>query len=405
MLHNLTLAHFVRMDTIGGVERSFSQFIGYRLPDIALEHHTILTKRKIAGELQAQIIDHSKTVFSLKHAGMIPIPRAPSFLRSFHLRNKLRTMSPDAVLFWSIPKHLDAIDKWIYKGPIIYYERGASWLKEPKESAYMNRLMGKVDGIICNSNASKRVVELKWHLPSHVKVSVAPNAVRPDCFPENLQGRRGLGEKLVRLGVAGRLINQKGIALAIQALAKVRKCVQAELWIAGTGPEKQNLQSLAQELGLEKHTRFLDLVSDMREFYKNIDILICPSMRESFGLVCAEAMVFGCPVIGSRVDGLPEVISHGETGFCLDPSIPVSRYTEMGGHKEKLPTLVYDPANDTLSEPKLIDPDVIAEKVISLVNDKGLYERMSRACIELAIKKFSFERHVRDVVSCILNII
>ncbi len=406
MTRRLTLAHVVQLHTIGGVERSYCQFIGHRLPEPGAEHHTVLAGRRIASGLERSVFEHSETVFLLKAAGGIPLPRRPAFLRANHLRRRLGRIAPDALVFWSIPKYLDAVDETVFKGPVIYYERGASWLKAAKDRAAMGRLLAKADGIVCNSNAARRVLELRWRLPETIGIHVVLNAVRPDCLSGAACPRDGLdGGRAVRLGVAGRLVNLKGIPLALQVLAILRTSIDAELWIAGTGPERESLERLAGDLGIAPHVRFLGLVSDMGAFYRDIDILVCPSIREPFGLVCAEAMAFGCPVIGARVDGIPEVVSHGETGFCVDPSIPVSRYPEWGGHSGKLPEVVYDPVTDRLVPPRLIDPRSAAERVFELVADADLYRRMSRAGRDAAAARFSFDRHAREVVGAFSRIV
>lgn len=101
----------------------------------------------------------------------------------------------------------------------------------------------------------------------------------------------------------------------IRILAKVRQHVDAELWMAGDGPERSGAESLAHELGLSGHVKFLGKQNRIREMLPQTDVLLLPSELESFGLVALEAMACGVIPVATNVGGLPEVIAHGKDGF------------------------------------------------------------------------------------------
>jgi N-acetyl-alpha-D-glucosaminyl L-malate synthase BshA len=101
----------------------------------------------------------------------------------------------------------------------------------------------------------------------------------------------------------------------IRILAKVREQVDAELWMAGDGPERSGAESLAHELGLSCHVKFLGKQNRIREMLPQTDVLLLPSELESFGLVALEAMACGVVPVATNVGGLPEVITHGKDGF------------------------------------------------------------------------------------------
>jgi glycosyltransferase involved in cell wall biosynthesis len=191
--------------------------------------------------------------------------------------------------------------------------------------------------------------------------------------------------------------------LALHALAELkRRGIACELAVAGEGKELQKLRTLSRQLALDNHVSFLGVVEDMSTFYDNIDCFLCPSLREPFGLVCAEAMAHGCPVIATKVDGLPEVVLHGETGFCLDASLPLQDYPAFGGATDDVPELIYNPVSDSLEPPKLVDPRLIADAVARLLDPGAQYETMSRQASVLAREKFDYKRHAHDVLETII---
>lgn len=325
-------------------------------------------------------------------------------LRRMHHRHMLKKIHPDVLLYWNNPKFIDTL----HAGPSIpkvYYERSASWLKPADQSDDMQRTLAQMNGIICNSFAARRIMELKWSIPPHTPVKVCLNAIRPESMPAHATPKTIPSKRSIRLGIAARLIAVKGIPLALHALAELkRRKMSCELWIAGWGPDVERLKQLSGQLGLEQDIRFLGLVRDMASFYSRIDCLLSPSIRESFGLVCAEAMSHGCPVIASRVDGLPEVVENKRTGFCLNPSLDVNEYVRLGGDSLNLPTLVYSPENDDLEPPRLLDPSAIADSVENLFSDSELFETMSAASISRAKAKFDFCHYTRTLIDFLKHI-
>ena len=97
-----------------------------------------------------------------------------------------------------------------------------------------------------------------------------------------------------------------------------------ELTIIGTGQYKEKLQSLAGSLGINDRVRFVGYVSnqELPTFYRSVDAFILPSETESFGLVFAEAMSCGLPILASNVGGIPEIVRHGVDGLLCPPARP-----------------------------------------------------------------------------------
>lgn len=115
------------------------------------------------------------------------------------------------------------------------------------------------------------------------------------------------------------LIPFKGVDLLMSAVAQLDD-PRVRLAIAGDGPDEQALRNLARSLGIEGHTKFLGLRHDVEELMRQADLFVHPAVwYEAFGLVIAEAMASECPVIASRIGGVPEVIVDGESGILVEP--------------------------------------------------------------------------------------
>jgi glycosyltransferase involved in cell wall biosynthesis len=96
------------------------------------------------------------------------------------------------------------------------------------------------------------------------------------------------------------------------------------LVIVGDGPEAPECKGLAASLGIESLIDWRPFVSPGRlaEVYRSFDVLVVPSRLEGFGLVAAEAMAQGVPVVAANVGGLPEVVEDGVTGLLFAPGNP-----------------------------------------------------------------------------------
>jgi len=104
----------------------------------------------------------------------------------------------------------------------------------------------------------------------------------------------------------------------IRVFHEVRSEMPAKLLLIGDGPERRNAESLCRKLELCSDIRFLGKQDAVEELLAVSDVLIMPSAKESFGLAALEAMACEVPVISTNAGGLPEVNTHGETGFLAE---------------------------------------------------------------------------------------
>lgn len=174
----------------------------------------------------------------------------------------------------------------------------------------------------------------------------------------------GAGKVIV---AAAYLVPGKGMRdLVAAAPVVLRKLPDAVFVIAGDGPELVPLQALARQLGVADQFRFPGLRSDLNRFMALADVVVMPSVfKESAGLVAVEAMASARPVVGTRVGGIPELVSDGECGILVDPQAP----------------------------------EQIAAALIRLLTEPGLSAAMGTAGRKRAEKYFSADRWIHDTIA------
>lgn len=119
---------------------------------------------------------------------------------------------------------------------------------------------------------------------------------------------------------AAALTGEKGVDVLIRAFADHRgRFPDSSLTITGTGRLQGALTALARETGSGKGIRFLGFRPDFEAVLKCMDAVVVPSLAEGFGRVALYAMAAALPVVGSRVGGIPEVVSPEETGLLTPP--------------------------------------------------------------------------------------
>jgi glycosyltransferase involved in cell wall biosynthesis len=175
------------------------------------------------------------------------------------------------------------------------------------------------------------------------ELSVIPSAVDLDRFRPGLDASRlrtdlHLEGKRI-LVFTGRLVPHKGVDVILEALAQLPSDVV--LVVIGAGPRLPSLVGLSRRLGVEERVRFCPAVSDeeLPLFLALGDVFVFPSQNrlEGFGLVVAEAMAAGLPVVVADMPGVREVIEPGKEGLLAEPLIA----TDLAA---KIRILIDDPA-------------------------------------------------------------
>lgn len=168
------------------------------------------------------------------------------------------------------------------------------------------------------------------HIPD-TRITLIPHGVDPNRFPlttpqarQQARQQLGLHPRAIVAAYVGRFEapkNEDWIIDLTQA-AMTDPYLQKRLLVvmAGGGPDKPLLEQRIYRLGLSRRIRLLDY-TDPLIIYQAADLLLLPSAREGFSLVCAEAMCTGCAVVRTRTAGTDEMIIEGVTGR----SCPIDR--------------------------------------------------------------------------------
>jgi glycosyltransferase involved in cell wall biosynthesis len=125
-----------------------------------------------------------------------------------------------------------------------------------------------------------------------------------------------------RLGIVGRLGEQKGHTDLLDAMLIVRKTVPAELLIIGSGELEPDLRQKATRLRLAECVHFLGSRNDVFDIMPCLDIMVSSSWWEGFPTVLLEGMALGVPIVATDVSGSRELVITGETGMLVPPHDP-----------------------------------------------------------------------------------
>lgn len=161
--------------------------------------------------------------------------------------------------------------------------------------------------------------------------------------PDKIRQQWSLPENETVLGFVGRLDRCKGADILINAVALLRKRgITCHAMIVGEGNQRKALQAQIQKLELEHNVTLAGLIHNPAEWMAGFDIGVVPSRREGFGVVAAEYLAMGVPVVAANTGGLPEVIDDDQTGCLVQPDNPhvlAQTLGELLMHPERLATM------------------------------------------------------------------
>ena len=131
---------------------------------------------------------------------------------------------------------------------------------------------------------------------------------------------------------AGRLIPLKALPLALEALAQIEKSLPVRLKVLGDGPLRKEMEELAGTLGISDRVDFVGAVpwKQMQQYYREADVFLFTSLRDSFPTVILEAMAFCLPILTLNHQGVGSLLPD-EAGIKVpveDPAQTVSALAE-----------------------------------------------------------------------------
>jgi glycogen synthase len=159
------------------------------------------------------------------------------------------------------------------------------------------------------------------------QVAVVPNGIDAPAWRSSARARataraRFAGEGLL-LGVAGRLVHEKGVQTAMAALPRLRRSFPGtRLVVAGTGPLEDDLRAQARSLGPAVHWAGFVPQPRLAALLGAADAVLVPSVYEPFGLIALEAAAAGAPLVVADTGGLRELVEPGVSGLRFTPDDP-----------------------------------------------------------------------------------
>ena len=186
---------------------------------------------------------------------------------------------------------------------------------------------------ICET-AVRRYVDVGAFQPGQIDAVVNGIVVskfaRDAVAGEKLRRELGLEGKIVGLMVA-RMEPPKDQALLIRAWAEaLKKNAALHLVMVGDGTARAGLETLAKELGIERHVSFMGIRKDVNAFMSMADFFLLITIMEGLPLVILEAAAASLPVIASITGGIPEAVMEGRSGFLVRPG-DLAQLTETIG--------------------------------------------------------------------------
>jgi glycosyltransferase involved in cell wall biosynthesis len=174
----------------------------------------------------------------------------------------------------------------------------------------------------------------------------------------------GVPEHRFLVGWIGRMTGVKRGADVLRAFRLLRdQGIDATLCMVGDGPERDQLEQLAGELGLMHDCLFAGYQEDVGPFFAAFDAFVLPSANEGTPVTAIESLASGCPVVATRVGGVPDVVEEGVDGFMVEPG----------------------------------DLEAIADRLARLAADPELRARMGAAGRERVLPRYGVERLIDDV--------
>jgi glycosyltransferase involved in cell wall biosynthesis len=171
------------------------------------------------------------------------------------------------------------------------------------------------------------------------EIDVISNGIEINQFyPASTEKKQNVPLKLITVS---RLLERKGIHHLLEAIAKPDP-LPVTLTVVGTGSYEDELRRICTKLDLDDRVNFTGFVrrDELPELYRQHDVFALPSQTESFGLVFAEAMSCGLPIIGTFVGGIPELVRNGIDGILVNPA-------ESGEVRESLEIMLDNPEKRT----------------------------------------------------------
>jgi len=249
----------------------------------------------------------------------------------------VKDFSPDVICFGGeYPGILALLIKFRYQIPVIFFKFQSTfeiWHElAPFPKGYIISFLEKTflrlpfDAVMGSEYVCRVFKDMKLKLTSEKRAFRAVPGVDSDLFSYG-NGRKSLREKLglenkKAILYVGALTKVKGVEYLIEAMKILDKKINCHLLIVGAGEEKENLERLVKDHGLESSVTFVGEKPylEIPDYVVASDVVVAPSLSELFGTrVMYDAWALKRAVIATRVGDVPKIASDNKTALLIPP--------------------------------------------------------------------------------------
>lgn len=179
------------------------------------------------------------------------------------------------------------------------------------------------DRVVCVSHRVRESISRSQRM-SAGKTVVIHNGLGTERFSAHATClRREEGPR--RVGVVGRLNEQKGHIYLLEAAVRIVASVQdVEFVFIGDGNLRPMLERKVDEYGLRSYCHFLGVRNDVGDLLQTLDVFVLPSLWEGLPISLLEAQYLGIPSVATKVGGVPEAVTDGYNGLLVPPKDPAA---------------------------------------------------------------------------------
>jgi sugar transferase (PEP-CTERM/EpsH1 system associated) len=355
MVHTVRVAHIVYALDTGGLENGLVNVIN-RLPKNSYQHLIVcltVSRARFSKRINADNVE----IIELKKS------EGNSLSLFGKVRRALKSFQPDVVHSRNLAALEAQVGSLFIPGiKRIHGEHGRD-IYDLDGSNWKYNLLRRISRLwihhyIAVSSELAQWLHQSIGVPS-TKISRLSNGV--DCQKFSPANAKGQSCEVV-VGAVGRLAAVKDHKTLIEAMAYARDSLgldiaNCRLIIIGDGPLRAQLSALSSTLELDQCVEFLGDRADVADLLKCMDVFVLPSLAEGVSNTLLEAMASGLPVIATSVGGTPEIVRENQSGYLVNVG----------------------------------DIEMLAERIVSLINNRDLRQSMGRQARTSVKKSFDWD--------------
>jgi glycosyltransferase involved in cell wall biosynthesis len=362
----IRVLHILTNEVRGGIEEGVLSLL--RLMDRNRFSPMLACPPKLIGAYGRELEQFDLEVFPLPR-----LYRPYQVSRMTRLVRILRTASPDIVHTHLFVTSLCVAPVTKLVGVQILVEScriREGWRGNESRRYWIDRLMNRfVNANIANSDALRNYLLEVKRFPTDKVVVIRNGRDLSHVLAPPLRGEAALRQEFQlrpedRVVVTpGRLEVQKGHVYLLEALPHVfRRFPNLRVLIVGEGSLRAQLTAKINELNLQNHVVLTGYRKDVYDLFRLSDLVVLPSLFEGLPLVAIEAGALGKAILATSVDGTPEVVLHGKTGWLVPPA----------------------------------NSSELAEAMCKLLGDVELRSRLGQQARKYVAQEYSFDRVVAE---------